>query len=144
MSRVDVVKVGGGGPRDSWGRCSSKWQAILWPLQNEHLDALSRELQVNVGTLSARRDSALNASLTTLKSRPGFVRAPEGNGVAERSIRTLKGQLLRIEPFKAVEDPGPALQQWRKQYNTQSLVQRRGHRIPERSRQVLVDLRIAA
>ena len=79
-----------------------------------------------------------------IESSPSFVRAPEGNGVAERFIRTLKEQLLWIEPFETVEDLRLALQQWRKQYNAQWLVQRHGHRTPEQVRRALVDLGVAA
>ena len=79
-----------------------------------------------------------------IESSPSFVRAPEGNGVAERFIRTLKEQLLWIEPFETVEDLRLALQQWRKQYNAQWLVQRHGHRTPEQVRRALVDLEVAA
>jgi hypothetical protein len=38
------------------------------------------------------------------RSPPAFVRAPEGNGCAERFIRTLKEQLLRVRNFHTVED----------------------------------------
>ena len=104
MSKDNVGKAGG--DPGSRGRFSSKkkLQAVLRPLQGESLDTLSRELKVNAGTLSAWRDSALNASLAALRSKPSFVRAPEGNGVAERFVRTLKEQLLWIETFETVED----------------------------------------
>lgn len=36
-------------------------------------------------------------------SSPAFVRQPEGNGVAERAIRTLKEQLLWVRHFATVE-----------------------------------------
>lgn len=39
-----------------------------------------------------------------ITSSPAFVRAPEGNGVAERFIRTLKEQLLWVRTFHTVED----------------------------------------
>ena len=90
----NVAKAGGDqGPR---GRFSSKkkLQAVLRLLQGKNSDTLSRELKANVGTLSASWDSALNASFVALSSKPSFVGAPEGNGVAEWFIRTLKKQLL--------------------------------------------------
>ena len=37
-------------------------------------------------------------------SSPAFVRQPEGNGVAERSIRTLKEQLLWVRHFATIEE----------------------------------------
>ena len=42
-------------------------------------------------------------------SSPSFVRQPEGNGVAERAIRTLKEQLLWVRHFATVEDLRQAL-----------------------------------
>jgi transposase InsO family protein len=47
-----------------------------------------------------------------ITSSPAFVRAPEGNGVAERFIRTLKEQLLWVQTFRTVEDLRMALQAW--------------------------------
>jgi hypothetical protein len=37
-----------------------------------------------------------------IESSPAFVRAPEGNGVAERFIRTLKEQLLWVKSFRTM------------------------------------------
>ena len=144
MSKADVGKTGG--DPGSRGRFSSKQklQTVLRLLQGESLDTLSRELKVNADTLSAWRDSTLNASLLELKSRPSFVRAPEGNSVAGQFIRTLKEQLLWIETFETVEDLRLAMQQRCKRYNAQWLVQQHGHCTPEQVRQVLVDLRVAA
>jgi len=42
-------------------------------------------------------------------SSPAFVRQPEGNGVAEQAIRTLKEQLLWVRHFTAVEELRQAL-----------------------------------
>ncbi len=39
-----------------------------------------------------------------LVSSPAFVRAPEGNGCAERFIRTLKENLLRVHTFETIEE----------------------------------------
>src|SRR5215216_2087215 len=39
-----------------------------------------------------------------IDSSPAFVRAPEGNGCAERFIRTLKENLLRVRTLATVED----------------------------------------
>ena len=45
-----------------------------------------------------------------IESSPSFVREPEGNGVAERFIRTLKENLLWVRSFDTIEElpPGPA------------------------------------
>ena len=39
-----------------------------------------------------------------IESSPSFVREPEGNGVAERFIRTLKENLLWVRSFATIED----------------------------------------
>ena len=44
-----------------------------------------------------------------IESSPAFVRAPEGNGCAERFIRTLKENLLWVRTFDTVEDLRQAL-----------------------------------
>jgi hypothetical protein len=43
------------------------------------------------------------------ESSPAFVRAPEGNGCAERFIRTLKENLLWVQTFDTIEDLRQAL-----------------------------------
>jgi putative transposase len=61
---------------------------------------------------------------------PAFVREPEGNGCAERFIRTLKEQLLWIERFATVEDLRLALLEFKERYNREWLIQRHHHRSP--------------
>mgnify|MGYP003385048268 CR=1 FL=1 len=63
-----------------------------------------------------------------ITSSPAFVRAPEGNGVAERFIRTLKEQLLWVRTFQTIEDLRYALHDWLRIYNEQWLVGRHGFR----------------
>lgn len=65
-----------------------------------------------------------------MTSSPAFVRAPEGNGVAERFIRTLKEQLLWVRTFQTVEELRQALLDWLRLYNEQWLVERHGFRSP--------------
>jgi putative transposase len=65
-----------------------------------------------------------------IESSPAFVRAPEGNGCAERFIRTLKEQLLWVRSFRTVEELREALHEWVKIYNESWLVERHGHRSP--------------
>jgi putative transposase len=52
-----------------------------------------------------------------VESSPAFVRAPEGNGCAERFIRTLKENLLWVRTFDTVEDLRQALIAFRDTYN---------------------------
>jgi hypothetical protein len=60
------------------------------------------------------------------KSSPSFVRAPEGNGCAERFIRTPKENLLWVTAFYTIEELQPALQTFKDDYNDQWLIQRQG------------------
>jgi transposase InsO family protein len=66
---------------------------------------------------------------------PAFVRAPEGNGCAERFIRTLKENLLWVRTFETVEQLRLALLDFRKTYNTTWLIERHGFRPPTAIRQ---------
>lgn len=61
---------------------------------------------------------------------PSYVREPEGNGCAERFVRTLKEQLLWLHRFASIEDLLVALQAFRQRYNREWLVQRHGYRTP--------------
>ena len=79
-----------------------------------------------------------------MTSSPAFVRAPEGNGVAERFIRTLKAQLLWVQTFRTVEDLRHALQAWLVTYNEQWLVERHGFRAPAQVRRELLASQEAA
>ena len=65
-----------------------------------------------------------------IESSPAFVRAPEGNGCAERFIRTLKGNLLWVRTFDGVEDLRRALLDFRETYNSTWLIERHGFRPP--------------
>jgi transposase InsO family protein len=68
-------------------------------------------------------------------SSPAFVRAPEGNGCAERFIRTLKENLLWVRPFDTVEELRQALLVFRELYNTTWLIERHGFQTPAAVRQ---------
>jgi putative transposase len=65
-----------------------------------------------------------------ITSSPAFVREPEGNGCAERFIRTLKEQLLWIDRFESVDDLRVALLAFKDRYNREWLIERHGHRSP--------------
>ena len=72
-----------------------------------------------------------------IRSSPSFVAAPEGNGCAERFIRTLKEQLLWVEHFETVEELRRALLAFKERYNQHWLVARHGHRTPAAVREAL-------
>jgi putative transposase len=65
-----------------------------------------------------------------IESSPAFVRAPEGNGCAERFIRTLKENLLWVTTFETIEELRQALLGFRETYNTSWLIQRHGFVTP--------------
>lgn len=73
-----------------------------------------------------------------IESSPSFVRSPEGNGVAERFVRTLKEQLLWLHHYRTVEELRAALLTFRDRYNQAWLVARHGYRTPEQVRASLV------
>src|SRR3954454_9890779 len=63
-----------------------------------------------------------------VESSPAFVREPEGNGCAERFIRTLKENLLWVRPFATVEELRLAPQQFRQIYNQGWIIERHGYK----------------
>lgn len=70
-----------------------------------------------------------------IESSPAFVRAPEGNGCAERFIRTLKENLLWVRTFETIEELQQALLAFRETYNTSWLIERHGFMTPTAFRQ---------
>ena len=68
------------------------------------------------------------------ESSPAFVRAPEGNGCAERFIRTMKENLLWVRWFETVEDLRQALLDFQRTYNEEWIIQRHGYRTPAQIR----------
>ena len=69
-----------------------------------------------------------------LESSPAFVRAPEGNGCAERFIRVLKENLLWVRRFDTVEELRLALLAFRQTYNQSWIIQRHGYKTPAQVR----------
>jgi transposase InsO family protein len=65
-----------------------------------------------------------------IESSPAFVRSPEGNGCAERFIRTLKENLLWVRTFETVEELRQALLAFRESYNNSWLIKRHGFLSP--------------
>ncbi len=91
-----------------------------------------------------------------IEASPSFVREPEGNGVAERFIRTLKENLLWVRTFNTIEDLRHALVAFARRYNETWLVARHGYKSPATVREeqiaprlvidrtTMADLRLAA
>lgn len=69
-----------------------------------------------------------------IESSPSFVKAPEGNGIAERFIRTLKEQLLWIHTFDTVEELRQALLEFKERFNRHWLLQRHAYATPSQVR----------
>ena len=69
-----------------------------------------------------------------IEASPSFVREPEGNGVAERFIRTLKENLLWVCTFDTIEELRAALIEFASYYNATWLVARHGYRAPAQIR----------
>jgi len=69
-----------------------------------------------------------------IESSPSFVREPEGNGCAERFIRTRKENLLWARTFDTVEELRRALIEFKHRYNERWIIQRHGYRTPAQAR----------
>ena len=70
-----------------------------------------------------------------IEASPSFVREPEGNGVAERFIRTLKENLLWVRTFNTIEELRAALLDFARRYNETWLVARHGYKTPSKVRE---------
>ena len=79
-----------------------------------------------------------------IQSSPSFVREPEGNGVAERFIRTLKENLLWVRSFATIEELRLALLAFKRTYNEQWILEQYDYRSPAQVRRDLVGLDAAA
>lgn len=79
-----------------------------------------------------------------IESSPSFVRVPEGNGVAERFIRTLKEQLLWVHTFDTVEQLRQALLEFQARFTKHWLLQRHGDATAAQVRKAHVPMAEAA
>ena len=62
------------------------------------------------------------------------MREPEGNGVAERLVGTLKENLLWVRTFDAIEELRAALVEFTRRFNETWLVAGPGYRTPDQVR----------
>ena len=69
-----------------------------------------------------------------IESSPAFVREPEGNGCAERFVRTLKENLLWVRRFATVEELRLALIAFKRTYNQGWTIERHGYETPAQVR----------
>ncbi len=78
-------------------------------------------------------------------SSPAFVREPQGNGCAERFVRTLKENLLWLKPFRNAEELVEALWEFKNDYNNHWILQKHGYKTPAQVRhEQLASLECAA
>jgi putative transposase len=82
------------------------------------------------GSQFVAHDFQAEIAFLGIASSPAFVREPEGNGCAERFIRTLKENLLWVRRFDTVEELRQALLQFRRCYNQSWIVERHGYQTP--------------
>jgi putative transposase len=74
---------------------------------------------------------------------PSFVREPEGNGVAERFIRTLKENLLWVRTFNTIREVLKTLHEFRSTYNGQWLMEKHGYKTPSQVRREFAEEKAA-
>lgn len=96
------------------------------------------------GSVYTSEDFQREISFLGLESSPAFVRAPEGNGCAERFIRTLKEQLLWLRFFPTVAELNAALADFRLRYNQRWRLERHDYRSPAEVRAAFIPLETAA
>ena len=92
--------------------------------------AESLSLRHDHGTQYLSDDFQKEIKFLGIEASPSFVRCPQGNGCAERFIRTLKENLLWVHHFRTIEELRIALQEFQKTYNHQWLIERHGHKTP--------------
>jgi len=86
------------------------------------------------GSQYTSRDFQGELAFLGMESSPSFVRAPEGNGCAERFIRTLKENLLWVRTFPTIEDLRLALLEFKRVYNETWILGRHGYKTPAQVR----------
>jgi transposase InsO family protein len=106
-----------------------------------HFGAIGRDVAAGLairhdhGSQYMSRDFQNEIRFLGAESSPAFVRAPEGNGCAERFIRTLKENLLWVRWFETIEELREALLAFQRTYNDEWIIQRHGYRTPAQVRQ---------
>jgi transposase InsO family protein len=96
--------------------------------------AAGLQLRHDHGSQYVSHDFQAEIRFLGIPSSPAFVREPEGNGCAERFIRTLKENLLWVRRFDTVEELRLALLVFRRTYNQSWIVERHGYRTPAQVR----------
>ena len=135
--------------RPSAGLGSKRWSRFARASAN----ASVRSAKASPAGLRLRHDHGSNyladdfqqeVDFFGIESSPSFVREPEGNGVAERFIRTLKENLLWVRSFDTIEALRLALLEFKRTYNEQWMLEKYHYRSPAQVRRDLVGLDAAA
>jgi putative transposase len=92
------------------------------------------ELRHDHGSQFVADDFQRELAFLGIAPSPAFVREPEGNGCAERFIRTLKENLLWVRRFTSIEELRQALHAFKDTYNRTWIIQRHGYRTPAQVR----------
>ena len=92
------------------------------------------ELRHDHGSQFLADDFQRELAFLGIEPSPAFVREPEGNGCAERFIRTLKENLLWMHRFATIEELRWALVEFQRLYNRSWIVERHGYRTPAQVR----------
>jgi putative transposase len=126
-------------------RSGNRFEA-LEPLRQgvrDHFSGFDKDIAVGLairhdhGSAYMSDDFQAELAFLGMASSPSFVREPEGNGVAERFIRTLKENLLWVRHFATVSELIEALHEFQRRYNDQWLIERHGYRSPAQVRRDL-------
>ncbi len=124
-SRFEALEPVNQGVRERFGRVEAGVAAGL-ALRHDHgTQYMSHAFQAQLAFLG-------------VESSPSYVRQPEGNGVAERFMRTLKEQLLWVRDFRTVQDLRLGLLDFQRTYNESWILARHGYRTPNQARAALV------
>lgn len=123
-------------------KSANRFQALESVRQGvrQHFGAIGKKVAAGLklrhdhGSNYMSNDFQSEIAFLGIEASPSFVREPEGNGVAERFIRTLKENLLWVRHFETIEELRLALLDFADWYNTHWLVARHGHRTPAQVR----------
>lgn len=96
--------------------------------------AAGLQLRHDHGSQYVSHDFQAETRFLGIESSPAFVREPEGNGCAERFIRTLKENLLWVRPFASIEELRLALVAFKRTYNQTWIIERHGYKTPAQVR----------
>jgi transposase InsO family protein len=129
----------------SWHAWRDHRVFVPWATIQNWVEAAGLSLRHDHGSQYLSDDFQNDIKFLGIASSPAFVRQPEGNGCAERFIRTLKENLLWVRTFQTVEELRKALLEFREIYNHQWIMKRLGYRTPAQARQeACVAVEIAA